>query len=158
MGEELLGALKSRLGNLWGGGIDGDDEGLEEGVGSCEWEAEERRGVGDVRGIGEAIEVVESGLAGGDEIGVLPPRGVLDDLVESGPKDTAGTRATPEGLEERHKVAAAGETKIRSEEMGTETLVGEGSDQIRQRDRMVRGLGLVSEMKVLMAGGSEGRP
>lgn len=111
-GEELLGAVESGLGNL-GGGVDGEDEGVEDGVGVGGGEAEEGRG-GRVIRVGDGVEAVEGRLACGDKVGVLPPGGVLDDLVEAGAKDATGAGRAPQGLGRGH-----GERQKRSDRIGS---------------------------------------
>lgn len=89
-GEELEGAVEGGLDDLGVGGVDGEEERGEDGLGVGEDEADDG-GVGVVeRGVGEGVEFVEGGFGGGDQMRVLPPRRVLDDFVEGRAEDAAG--------------------------------------------------------------------
>lgn len=79
-------AVEGGLDDLGGGGVEGEEEGVEDELGVGRDEAEERgQGIGG--GVGQGLELVEGGLGGGDEVGVLAPGDVLDDLVEGGAED-----------------------------------------------------------------------
>lgn len=80
-GEELEGAVEGRLDDFGVGGVEGEEERLEDGVSVGGGEAGDDGG-GIVGVVGEGLEPVEDGFAGGDEVRVLAPRGVFDDLVE----------------------------------------------------------------------------
>lgn len=83
-------AVEGGLDDLGGGGVEGEEEGVEDELGVGQDEAEERgRGQGIGGGVGQGLELVEGGLGGGDEVGVLAPGDVLDDLVEGGAEDAA---------------------------------------------------------------------
>ena len=79
-GEELEGAVESRLDDFGIRGVEGEEERLEDGVRVGGGEAGDDGG-GIVEVVGEGFEFVEDGFAGGDEVRVLAPCSVLDDLV-----------------------------------------------------------------------------
>lgn len=93
-------AIEGGLGDLGGGCVEGEDEGVEDEFGVGRGETEEGGGGG--RGVGEGFETVEGRLAGGDEGGVFAPGGVLDDLVEYRGDDAAGAGSAAEGDGESH--------------------------------------------------------
>lgn len=95
-GEEPEGALERGLHDLAVGGVEGEDQGLEDEIGVGEGEAEQ--GGGGIRRGGGGLELVEGGFAGGDDVGVLAPGGVLDDLVEGGADHAAAAGLAAEGL------------------------------------------------------------
>jgi hypothetical protein len=90
-GEEFEGAIEGGLDDLDVGGVEGENEGLEDGLGVGIGEAGERGGEVRIGGVGEGFELVERGFAGGDEAGMLPPRRVLDDLIEGRPNHSPAT-------------------------------------------------------------------
>lgn len=82
-GEQLEGAVECRFNNFGRGRVESHDEGLQEEIGIGRREAIER-GAGSWidRVVNDRIKLVQSGLAGGDELLVFPPGDVLDDLIK----------------------------------------------------------------------------
>lgn len=52
------------------------------------------KGIG-VGGVGEGIELVERGPAGGNELRMFSPRGILDDLIEGRSEHPTTAGRTP---------------------------------------------------------------
>lgn len=82
-GEQPEGAIECRFNNFGRARIESHDEGLQDEIGIGGREAIER-GAGSWinRVVNDRIKLVESGLAGGDELRVFPPSDVLDDLIK----------------------------------------------------------------------------
>lgn len=82
-GEQPEGAIECRFNNFRRGRIKSHDEGLQDEIGIRSRETIER-GAGSWidRVVNYGIKLVESGLAGGDELRVFPPGDVLDDLIK----------------------------------------------------------------------------
>lgn len=79
-GEQFEDAIESGLDDFGVAGFESENDRLEDGIGIGGREAEERRLV-EIGGVGDGFELVQDGFAGGDELRVLAPRRVFDDLV-----------------------------------------------------------------------------
>lgn len=85
--EEAERTIESRLDNLRVGGFERRDEWLEQEVGIGRRQSIERGAGGGIgRIIGESLELVESGFAGGNELRVFSPGHIFDNLVERRPQ------------------------------------------------------------------------
>ena len=79
-GEQFEDAIESGLDDFGVAGFESENDRLEDGIGIGGREAEERRLV-EIGGVRDGFELVQDGFAGGDELRVLAPRRVFDDLV-----------------------------------------------------------------------------
>lgn len=103
--EEPGNAVECGLYNLGGPRVEGQNEGLEDEIRVLWGRNAVERGAGSgIRGgIGEGFELVESGFASGDQLGVFSPGDVLDDLVQGGAQHTAAAGRTAQGLSLRYR-------------------------------------------------------
>lgn len=99
--EEPGCAVECGLHDLGGPRVDGQNEGLEDEMGVVGGRNAVERGAGSgigIRGgIGEGFELVESGFASGNQLGVFSPGDVLDDLVQGGAQQPATAGGTAQG-------------------------------------------------------------
>lgn len=78
--EEFEGAIESWFDDLGITGVEREEERLENGICILRGESGDDGGR-IVKVVGKRFEFVENGFTGGDEIRVLTPRRVFDDLV-----------------------------------------------------------------------------
>lgn len=104
-GKQPGNAVECGLDNLGGPRVEGQNEGFEDEIGVLGGRNAVERGAGSgIRGrIGEGFELVESGFASGDQLGVFPPGDVLDDLVQGGAQHAATAGRATQGLSLRYR-------------------------------------------------------